>query len=60
MSPTTATINKNYLEPTKYCKKCELITPWNKSGNCIFCLWDKEERGENQHEKNDNTRLAAK
>ena len=38
------TINKNYLEPKKYCKKCQLITPWDESGNCVFCLWNKEER----------------
>jgi len=42
MGMNTKTIDN--LEPTKYCKKCELITPWDESGNCIFCLWDKEEQ----------------
>jgi hypothetical protein len=43
MGMNTKTITN--LEPTRYCKKCELITPWDESRNCIFCLWDKEERG---------------
>ena len=37
----TNTINN--LEPTKYCKRCEFITPWDESRNCIFCLWNNEE-----------------